>query len=83
MAEVSSFRPKADKPEEIEGFGCGAVVQLKSGGVPMTVRETLKGTKSGSPMVKVDWHVEDGTPLTADYYVDQLQHHVVRDGESA
>ena len=56
---------------EIPGFGTGARVQLKSGGLEMVVRET-KTPMNGKPVVSCDWQLADGTPANSDFYVEQL-----------
>lgn len=59
-------------PETVEGFGCGAVVELKSGGPAATVRCAVK-SETGGPMVRLDWFDEEGIPASADFFVAQLK----------
>ena len=68
---VATFRTSKRTLKSIEGFGCGQVVQLNSGGALMTVRESLEGADK-LPMVRCDWKTDTGEAGFADYYVMQL-----------
>ena len=52
------------------GFGCGAIVALRSGGYPMTVREAVRGSRQ--PTVWCDWHSNDGYPQSEKFPVAML-----------
>ena len=60
---------------EIAGFAPGCRVQLKSGGQEMVVREVKKSTsKDGKELMMIvcDGQIGDGSPVTSDYWPDQL-----------
>ena len=59
-AKVVKLNPK--KPDvEITEFGPGDVVQMRAGGMPMTVRKATKAN------VSCDWHNEGGELCSADF----------------
>jgi uncharacterized protein YodC (DUF2158 family) len=68
---VVGLTRKRSEIVEIPGFGAGARVQLKCGGLEMVVREA-KTPVNGKPMVVCEWQLQDGTPASFDYFVDQL-----------
>lgn len=71
MTTVTPLKAKSAQIEEVEGFGCGAVVALLSGGPAATVRCAIRS--GGQPMVKVDWFLDGGELASADFFVAQLQ----------
>jgi uncharacterized protein YodC (DUF2158 family) len=70
MNDVVAMKRKPSEAVEIPGFGVGVRVQLKSGGQEMIVRESKR---SGDKfMVVCDWQLGDGSPITTEYWPEQL-----------
>lgn len=67
MSRLVSIAGGAD---DFSGYGCGAVVSLRSGGMPMTVRCALKNAPA--PTVTCDWVTPEGVPYSGDYLVVML-----------
>ena len=59
MSEVVPIRAG----EAAGTYACGDVVALKSGGRPMTVRESVRSAKA--PAVVCDWLADDATLFSA------------------
>ena len=70
MADVTPIKSRTTVVKEVEGYGCGAVVALLSGGPAATVRCAVRS--EGAPMVKVDWFLDGGELASADFFVAQL-----------
>ena len=74
MTEIVTIgkRGSSKTPSEVEGYRCGEVVRLKSGGPLMTVEKAVMPGSDGKPRVLCRWAMDGGDLASADFPVAML-----------